>query len=228
MAQVSARGNEWDNRNIRLGFAFFQKEPYFNRLQCTWRVRQNGSGYSARYTGGKIPLLTLGDYGGTDAPHISDLGMMIREGELTDPARGPLEHAVFGPTTKIWNAVVYLAWRTDGHMQFSPKNRGLVPYGGIVQLDPALDLDAVRVNGKPLTLPAKRILRAMQEYGWYVNDWGVRDMDFRTSASGRSFEPYGGVSATDKQILVVVNREQLYNVPPLIKKSASSGATDKK
>ena len=32
MAQVSARGNEWDNWNLRLDFAFFQKEPYFNRL----------------------------------------------------------------------------------------------------------------------------------------------------------------------------------------------------
>jgi hypothetical protein len=32
MLQVSAGGNERDNRHFRLDFAFFQKEPFFNGL----------------------------------------------------------------------------------------------------------------------------------------------------------------------------------------------------
>jgi hypothetical protein len=192
---------------------------------CTWKVRRNGDGYGASYTGGVIPLLTLGDYGGTNAPHISDLAMMIRKGQLTDPARGPLKHGVYGPTTKTWFAVVYPAWRTDGNsMKLSKNNRGLIPYGGIVQLNPAIDLEAYRLDGKPLTLPAKRMLRAIQEYGWYVNDWGVRDMDFHTNATGVEFDPFGGVKGVDREIRAVVNREQLYSVPPLVKKAPSAKA----
>src|ERR1039458_874521 len=38
------RGNEWDNRNLRLDFAFFQKEPYFNRLLRAWRAPKQTHG----------------------------------------------------------------------------------------------------------------------------------------------------------------------------------------
>jgi hypothetical protein len=122
---------------------------------CTWRVSRKGNGYSARYTGGKIPLITLGDYGGTNAPYISDLAIMIRKGQLTDPMRGPLKHGVFGPTTKVWNAAVYSAWRTDGNMQFSDNNRGLIPYSGIVQLDLSIVPSVVLQTTSALPSPSR-------------------------------------------------------------------------
>ena len=57
----------------------------------------------------------------------------------------------------------------DGYGQNQVYNVGVVPYGGVVQLDPELDLDAI-YNSKKLSFHTYRILKAMQEYGFYNID----------------------------------------------------------
>jgi hypothetical protein len=56
---------------------------------------------------------------------------------------------------------------------------GAPPYGARIQLDPSLDLDAVRIEGDPACRPdgslkpwQKTIARCLQTYGWYVSDQG--------------------------------------------------------
>ncbi len=99
-------------------------------------------------------------------------------------------------------------------------NTGLVPYGGVLQLDPALDLSKV-----VLSLPARRLLEAMQTYGYYVIDFGCADLDIYTAAPASEFEAYGGIwgysakgPGVQTEINKVIAANLLYVVAPLYKK----------
>ena len=158
----------------------------------------------------KETLPNLGDQGGINAAAKSDLVALIRPGESIDPAK-PIFHALAGPVKNAWKAIVYPASSTD--RSIDQNNRGLLGYGFLVQLDPKLDLAAMK-----LSLPARRILEAIQSYGWYMDDTGVRDFDIKGNFSAAEFALYGGVDAVDAEILAVVKTQKLYVVPPLVKK----------
>ena len=49
-------------------------------------------------------------------------------------------------------------------------NIGVLPYGGVAQLDPELDLDKLYYTDKKISFHTYRILKAMQEYGFYNID----------------------------------------------------------
>jgi hypothetical protein len=99
-------------------------------------------------------------------------------------------------------------------------NTGLIPYGGVIQLDPNLDLTKLG-----LTLPALRILQAMQQYGYYVMDYGCTDFDIYTFISEKELNPYGGLwgynrkgPGVQNEVEKVITTSTLYVVPPLMKK----------
>jgi hypothetical protein len=98
-------------------------------------------------------------------------------------------------------------------------NTGLVPYGGVIQLDPELDLGKLN-----LSLPALRILQAMQTYGYYVMDYGCADIDIYTALDAAELDPYGGLwgsargPGVQNEIQRVLSTSTLYVVAPLIKK----------
>ncbi len=152
------------------------------------------------------PLGSLGTELGVIPAGFSDLAALLREGEVSDPAR-PIPHALTGPTrpARLLNAMVYPAANMDDS-QRGLLWEGLLPYGALVQLDPALDLSALK-----LPLPAFRILEAMQHYGWYVAGAGVRDMDVISNANAAEF---GDLAAVDAAVLAVVSTAALYVVPP--------------
>ncbi|AGY58632.1 hypothetical protein [Gloeobacter kilaueensis] len=177
-----------------------------------WEATRAGD-WSAMYIQKREQLPSLGDSGGINAANKSDLVTLIRPGEAIDPSR-PIAHALSGPTEKAWKAIVYPASNTDNTIDRN--NRGLLGYGFLLQLDPRLDLSRLS-----LSLPARRILEAIQTYGWYMDDTGPRDFNIKGNFSAAEFAPYGGVSAVDAEILRVLRVQKVYVVPPLVKKSPS-------
>ena len=158
----------------------------------------------------KEKLPNLGDLSGINAAAKADLVALIRPGEATNTSQ-PIPHALSGPVKDAWKAIVYPANSVDNSID--KNNRGLLGYGFLVQLDPKFDLGASQ-----LSLPARRILEAIQTYGWYMDDTGVRDFDIKGNFSAAEFASYGGVDAVDAEILAVLRAQKLYVVPPLIKR----------
>src|ERR1700722_20354164 len=181
----------------------------------------------ALYASSPTAFNTLGDHGGSTASGFAELPLLIQPGEATNPTK-PIAHAIGGPLGRTWAARVYPATAWDSGIKTSTNscthsgltNTGLIPYGGVIQLDPNLDL--ARLN---LSLPALRILQAMQTYGYYVMDFGCADFGIYTGISGAELEPYGGLWGYNKhgagvqnEVERVITTQKLFVVAPLFKK----------
>lgn len=185
------------------------------------------TGPDALYTSNPSPLNSLGDRGGSTASGFAELPVLIQPGEATNPSQ-PIAHAIGGPVGRTWAARVYPASAWDAGVRTSTNscsgtgftNTGLIPYGGVIQLDPALDLTKLG-----LTLPALRILQAMQTYGYYVMDFGCADFDIYTSISETELDPYGGLwgynrkgPGVQNEVEAVITTHTLFVIAPLTKK----------
>ena len=181
----------------------------------------------ALYASSPSSFDSLGDHGGSTSSWFSELPLLIQPGEATsDP--GPIRHAIGGPVSRPWAARTYPATSRDYAVLSSTNsctgqgvtNTGLVPYGGIIQLDPSLDLTQLK-----LSRPALRILQAMQTYGYYVMDFGCADLDIYTAIPEIEFRPFGGlygwspqIPGVQAEIARVITSNNLYVVPPLTKR----------
>ncbi|WP_287131307.1 hypothetical protein [Candidatus Cyanaurora vandensis] len=192
------------------------------------KLSEGGGRLTCKYTAGPTHLGNLGDQGGgTNATKIPNLAMVLREGEANNPNQ-PIPHALTGPIGQNWKAIVYPGLGMDKYIQ--RVNTGLVPYGGILQLDPKLDLKQIQVDGRSLSLPARRILEAIQTYGFYVNDnrpdrslpgskgtslsvWTVVRAEELSADRGKNLQ------AVQAEVRQVLNQNTLYVVPPVVKKS---------
>jgi hypothetical protein len=188
-------------------------------------LNQQTGGPNSLYASSPTSFNSLGDSGGSTAAHFADLPVMIQPGEATNPTK-PISHAIGGAMERIWAARVYPATARDAGMTTDKNscssgymNTGLVPYGGVIQLDPKLDLTKLS-----LSLPALRILQAMQTYGYYVMDFGCGDMDIYSAMSESEVERYGGMygnvngPGVQNEIQRIISTSELYVVAPLIKK----------
>lgn len=164
--------------------------------------------WSAMFIQKRDQLPNLGDRNGINAANKSDLVALLRPGEAIDPVH-PIAHALSGPVHDAWKAIVYPASSTDNTID--QNNRGLIGYGFLIQLDPSLDLRRLS-----LSLPARRILEALQTYGWYMDDTGVRDFDIKGNFSAAEFKPFGGFEAVETEIYQVIKNRTLYIVAPPI------------
>ena len=167
----------------------------------------------------------LGDAGGSNAAGFADLPLLVQPGEATNPTR-EIHHAIGGAVRRVWAGRVYPASSWDAGIRVSvdscshkgSANTGLVPYGGVIQLDPSLDLSLMR-----LSLPARRILRAMQVYGYYVMDYGCSDIDIYTAIDAAELDPFGGPwgnangPGVQNELQKVLSTSPLYVGPPLTK-----------
>jgi hypothetical protein len=167
--------------------------------------------WSAMFIQKQEQLPNLGDRSGINAANKSDLVALLRPGEATDPVC-PIAHALSGPVKNAWKAIVYPASNTDNSID--KNNRGLIGYGFLIQLDPSLDLRRLS-----LSLPARRILEAIQSYGWYMDDTGVRDFDIKGNFSAAEFKPFGGFEAVENEIYQVLKNRTLYVVAPPLQRS---------
>lgn len=203
-------------------------DPTTGTFVSTYKTTYNQStgGPDALYASPPTSFNSLGDAGGSNAAQFAELPVMVQPGEATNQTK-PIPHAIGGPVGRTWAARVYPAIARDDGMMTSTNpcngtgytNTGLVPYGGVIQLDPEVDLTKLS-----LSLPALRILQAMQTYGYYVMDFGCGDLDIYTAVSETEFEPYGGMYGNSKgpgiqnEVQRVIVSNNLYVVAPLIKK----------
>jgi hypothetical protein len=185
------------------------------------------AGPDALYASSPTPFNSLGDRGGSTASSFAELPFIIQPGEATN-AQKPIAHAIGGAVSRVWAARVYPASARDSNVLTAVNrckgrgyaNTGLVPYGGLIQLDPQLNLGKLN-----LSLPAFRILQAMQTYGYYVMDFGCADLDIYTSLSEAELNAYGGLYGYNKkglgvqtEIESVLRSSKLYVLAPLTKK----------
>ncbi len=111
---------------------------------------------------------------GVNAANPPTNAFTIKSSEISSTTE-MINHAIGGAIGQMISGRVYPAPSTDAGMMVTDgrgsdvRNTGMVPYGGIIQLDPDIDLDAIYKN-KKLSFHAYRILKAMQEYGYYNID----------------------------------------------------------
>ena len=203
-------------------------DPPANTYVSSYKTTLNPhtGGPDALYASSPASFNSLGDHGGSNAAAFAELPVLVQTGEATNPTM-PIPHAIGGPVGRTWAARVYPAAARDANILTSINsctgrgftNSGLVPYGGVIQLDPQLDLTRLS-----LSLPAFRILQAMQTYGYYVMDFGCADLDIYTAISASELDPYGGVygnvdgPGVQNEIQNVLTSNTLYVVAPLTKK----------
>jgi hypothetical protein len=203
-------------------------DPVSNTFVSSYKATKNAStgGPDALYASSPHPLEGVGDSGGSAAAGFADLPLLVQPGEATDPKKD-IPHAIGGAVARTWAARVYPATSRDAQVLTSVNpctnhgftNTGIVPYGGIIQLDPDLELAKLH-----LSLPAYRILRAMQVYGYYVMDFGCADLDIYTAMDSDELEPFGGPwgnangQGIQDEIQSVIGKSKLYIVPPPIKR----------
>jgi hypothetical protein len=224
------------NSDAHLSFIDSSSLTFLNGYKVS--LDTDGVNYLSLFAAGVYPLGTLGDIGGSVASGFSEIGPLVRPGEISNP-NAPIPHAVGGPVSRVWKARVYPAHSWDSFIDAAnpcngntPANTGLVPYGGVIQLDPALSFTQVgnkyqtTVGGQKisLSLPAFRILEAMQHYGYYVMDFGCADLDVYTNISQTDVDPYGGFYGNgngpgiQNEIQSVLTKATLYVVPPIVKR----------
>ena len=128
------------------------------KLSDGWRA---GTRWVSPAKGSAIACDSSGRCGGANAANFALMAGVVRPEEI---AQGRIEHALVITTPYTRSDVIACpATHTDG------RNASVeaLPMGARVQLDPAVNVDA-------LALPAwkKTIARALQEYGAYVGDTG--------------------------------------------------------
>ena len=203
-------------------------DPVKNTFISSYKTSADPStgGPDGLYITSPQPLAGLGDKGGSNAAGFADLPVLLQPGEATNPAQD-IPHAIGGSVRRTWAARVFPAhsWDTGvrtsvdacSHKGFT--NTGLIPYGGVIQLDPSLDLSSMG-----LSLPARRILRAMQVYGYYVMDYGCTDLDIYTAIDAAELDPFGGPwgnangPGVQNELRRVLSRSVFSVVPPMSKR----------
>jgi hypothetical protein len=172
---ISGKGAESGSSNTvgtRYGYEY-------RGLATTTKVRLDGIGAEGRVstTGTNIPLIAV----------------TIRNGETIDPVQ-PMTHAIGGAGFPLMIGRVFPASSMDHFIMNNPEqsvlgNIGQVPYGGVIQLDPEIDLDVLYAAQK-LSLPGYRILQAWQKYGYYL-------IDASGSSGGPGFLQYASNSTSE-------------------------------
>jgi len=113
-----------------------------------------------------------------------------------------IEHALGAAIRDMCGARVFPAYTPDSWSRKGKDDRptdyngflvGTVPYGGVMQLDPELDIDAIFEKGK-ISRPTYKILKAMQEYGVYNIDCSGGSFLIYTSCHGKDFTRAGDTS----------------------------------
>jgi hypothetical protein len=187
-------------------------------------LNKKTGGPKALYASNPTTMTGMGDRGGSTASRFAELPVMIQPGELT--AETPIQHAVGGPIQRVSGARVYPAYARDAGMLTSDNtctgtgymDTGIVPYGGVIQLDPSLNL-----ANMGLSRPALRVLQAMQTYGYYVMDFGCTDMDIYTAINSSEIEAYGGMYGNahgigvQNEVANVLRKANYYVVAPQVK-----------
>ena len=117
-------------------------------------------------------LFGTGIFGTHWGSGLSTLGGSIRKGELTgaDPIRHAIKLNVFGDRLYYGSDVKGFRWPADRADEYAAKSyQGKNPrlvMGTLLGLDPKIKIDSLGLK----TAPAKKLFRALQDYGAYISD----------------------------------------------------------
>ena len=157
----------------------------------TWASRVQGDSRGYKLKNGALPDYTVrgGSAGieyrldgigaegqtGINAANTPTNAYTVKSSEVSSTTE-MFNHAIGGAIGQLICARVFPTVSVDaGHYVVDGKatnhqdNVGVVPYGGVIQLDPELDIDSIYKAGK-LSFHAYRIFKCMQEYGYYNID----------------------------------------------------------
>jgi hypothetical protein len=143
-----------------IGFEFFGfgEDPVFACRQACQMPLYRGDGW-APY-----------GWGATDSGANASTGAIWPD-EL---AAGHIPHALKGAIGNVEPDYTILPATNSGGTK-----PGAAPYGTRIQLDPSLDLEALRLPGDPACRPdgslkpwQRTVARCLQAYGWYISDQG--------------------------------------------------------
>ncbi len=117
-----------------------------------------------------IDLTGIGNemHAGVNAAGIPMDAITIKAADLDDNGED-IKHALGAALGTTMRARVYPAYDMDSGIMSNTSAVGCIPYGGIIQLDPSIDLEAIYADGK-LSLPGYKILKAWRDYGMYNVD----------------------------------------------------------
>ena len=162
-----------------------------NTAVQTWSSRAQGDPRGYKLSGGALADYTVRGHAagieyrldgigaegqcGVNAANPPTNAFTIKSSEIKSTTE-MINHAIGGAIGQMIGGRVFPTVSTDagtvvkdGKGSNRVYNIGVVPYGGIVQLDPELDLDAL-YEAKKISFHTYRILRCMQEYGFYNID----------------------------------------------------------
>lgn len=117
-----------------------------------------------------IDLTGIGNeaHAGVNAAGIPMDAITVKKSDINDE-NSDIKHALGAAFGVMMKARVYPAYDVDSGAFNNNDAVGCVPYGGIVQLDPSIDLEGIYAAGK-LSLPGYKILKAWRDYGIYNVD----------------------------------------------------------
>ena len=117
-----------------------------------------------------IDLTGIGNetHAGVNAAGIPMNAITLKKSDITDE-NSDITHGLGAAFGAMMKARVYPAYDVDSGAFNNNDAVGCVPYGGIVQLDPSIDLEGIYRAGK-LSLPGYKILKAWRDYGLYNID----------------------------------------------------------
>ena len=120
-----------------------------------------------------IDLTGIGNdrHAGVNAAGIPMDSISLKKSDITD-ADSDITHALGAALANMMKARVFPAYDMDNGVHKATSEKGItgcVPYGGVIQLDPSLDLEGLYAN-KKLSLPGYKILKAWRDYGLYNVD----------------------------------------------------------
>jgi hypothetical protein len=151
-------------------------DPQSGTVVNLWGARRSGDGLAASW-GAATPIDGDGreTNGSSTGAGIARYAAVVRASEIAD---GEIPHALFFSTNVAApDEVRYPATKTDGSNMDG--SGAPIPEGARVQLDPAIDVDAIPGIGKGEAAIAK----ALQRYGAYVGDNGGARMAFMAEYS---------------------------------------------
>lgn len=113
---------------------------------------------------------------GVNAANPPTMAFTLKSSEVQSTTE-LFNHALGGAIGQCIGARVFPSISVDGGTKVidnkgsnSIYNIGVLPYGGVAQLDPEFDLDKLYYTDKKISFHTYRILKAMQEYGFYNID----------------------------------------------------------
>ena len=112
-----------------------------------------------------IDLTGMGNeaHTGVNAAGVPMDALTIKPADLKDNGED-IKHALGAAFNAVMKSRVYPAYDMDYGIANNETAVGCVPYGGITQLDPSLDLEGMYANGK-LSLLGYKFLKAWRDYG---------------------------------------------------------------